>query len=271
MTPGDPIAAVLEGVRASRRYGRLAPELLRRLAAEELPKARTPAEAEKRVKRRLHQIFGAYATRPNYTAILAGLRAAAGDPDAVRGICRSAMAAHASTRERLPILDVFYREVFAVTGRPTSLLDIGCGLNPLAAPWMDLAPATPYRAIDIDLDLVAFLTAALPLLGADGSAETRDVVATPPEDPADVALLLKTLPCLEQQRAGTGERLLRAIRARRIVVSYPTHSLGGRGKGMERTYRDTFARLAETLEQRYETLAFPGEVVFVVASDRPSA
>src|SRR5688572_12507219 len=123
----DPHADIVARVLASRRYGRVAPALVQRLAAEEAPKARNPAEAEKRVKRRLHQIFGAYTARPDYSAILAKLQHAA-DEEARRHVCRSAMAGHASTRERLPIIDDFYRELFAVTGRPASLLDIGCGL-----------------------------------------------------------------------------------------------------------------------------------------------
>ena len=40
------------------------------------------------------------------------------------------------------------------------------------------------------------------LAGLDGRAEVRDVIHNPPQEPADLALLLKTLPCLEQVEKG---------------------------------------------------------------------
>jgi len=57
------IDAILAAVADSRRYRHVAPTLVARLAAEELPKSKNAADAEKRTKRRLHQIFGAYATQ----------------------------------------------------------------------------------------------------------------------------------------------------------------------------------------------------------------
>lgn len=261
--PADP-ERVATAVLESRRYRQVAPDLVRRLVAEELPKARSTAEVEKRVKRRLHQIFGAYAGTPPAAALLAELRQATDDAGR-RAVCREALAQHASTRERLPILDDFYREIFAVTGQPQSILDLGCGLNPLALPWMDLAPGTGYLALDIDLALVAFLNEALPLFGVAGRAAAHDVIAGVPQEPCDVALLLKTLPCLEQQRSGISLELLRDLPARVIVATYPTRSLGGHGKGMARTYREAFTRLATTLDRTFTELEFPGELVFVIA------
>ena len=52
----------------------------------------------------------------------------------LKSACRDILTLHSSTRERLPILDRFYRAVFEITGQPASILDLGCGLNPLACP-----------------------------------------------------------------------------------------------------------------------------------------
>ncbi|MEZ4515391.1 MAG: hypothetical protein R3C44_00655 [Chloroflexota bacterium] len=82
---------------------------------------------------------------------------ATGDQEAIRDVCADIMYAHLSTRERLPILDTFYRDIFAVTGHPQRLLDIGSGLNPLALRWMDLSPDASYLAYDIHEPRVAFL------------------------------------------------------------------------------------------------------------------
>jgi hypothetical protein len=92
----------------------------------------------------------------------------------------------------------------------------------------------------------------------------QDILCQPPDDPADVAFLLKTLPCLERQEKGSSRRLLEALRARHVVVSFPVASLGGRGKGMRENYERGFAEMAKDGPWQIERLTFPTELVFVV-------
>src|SRR3954469_15789801 len=112
------VRSIVEAVASSRRYRHVAPAMVARLAGEEAPKSRNPAEAEKRTKRRLHQVFGAYASPIAYDKALAELRAAGGEAAAFRAACARVMRGHASTAERLADLDEFYERIFAVTGRP---------------------------------------------------------------------------------------------------------------------------------------------------------
>lgn len=255
------VAVVLE----SRRYRRVAPDLVTRVAAEESAKHPRKAEAIKSTKRRLHQIVGAFGPEPPFADLLSRLHAAyaAGADDEIRAACRLALGCHASTRERLPILDRFYREVFAVTGQPTTLVDLGCGLAPLGLPWMSLPPEAEYHAYDVDILAASFLNGFFGLAGLPPLAEARDVVAHPPEAPADLALILKLLPTVEQQ-GGSPLRLLERVRARFLVVSYPVASLGGRDKGMPRNYEARFRDLIADREWPVERLAFETELVFVI-------
>jgi 16S rRNA (guanine(1405)-N(7))-methyltransferase len=75
--------------------------------------------------------------------------------------CERAMRSHASTRERLPDLDEFYAGVMQRTGALESVLDVACGLNPLALPWMGLPAGGRYLACDIYTDMVSFLNKIL--------------------------------------------------------------------------------------------------------------
>jgi 16S rRNA (guanine(1405)-N(7))-methyltransferase len=264
---------VLARVAVSRRYRHVSDEVVRRLATEEIVKSHNLADAEKRTKRRLHQIFGAYTGQPDYPQRLLALARAidGGDAESVREVCRLAMAGHVSTRERLPILDRFYADLLAITGVPSVVCDIACGLNPLAVPWMGLPAGARYVACDIDSQLVGFVAAALDLFGIDAQVELRDVVTLPPACDADIALLLKSVPCLDQQGAGVAARALAGLRARHIVVSFPVQSIGGREKGMERTYRARFATLIDELgwqERRVQELSISGELVFVIEGER---
>lgn len=250
-------------VLASAKYRSISPELVRAVGARELAARRSLREAVKETKGRLHQVAGAFLDRaPRYETWLEQLRAAA--PAERPAVCRTLMASHASTRERLPELERFYTAIFAALPPVTSLIDAACGLNPLAAPWMALTPDAAYYACDLYADMCAFIGAALPLLEVNSSAAVCDLAAGPPPWQADLALVLKTLPVLEHVRRGAGHELLRALRVRQLVVSFPTRSLGGRNVGMAATYAAQMRTIADGEGWPYTTLEFANEIVFVI-------
>jgi 16S rRNA (guanine(1405)-N(7))-methyltransferase len=129
---------------------------------------------------------------------------------------------------------------------------------------MALPDDARYAAFDIDGRAVAFLNRFFALAGVDGRAVHGDIVCHVPTEPADMALVLKTLPCLERQEPGSGRRLLEALRTRRIVVSFPVASLGGHDKGMRENYERTFRRMVEGGSWQIARLDFPTELVFVL-------
>jgi 16S rRNA (guanine(1405)-N(7))-methyltransferase len=134
---------------------------------------------------------------------------------------------------------------------------------------MSLARQTFYMASDVDRRPLATVAEFLELVGQPHRVDVRDLVADPRADEADVALLLKLVPTLDRQDPKAASRLLRAIRVRHAVVSFPARSLGGRGKGMERTYRDRVERLvAEAGRVRgVAEASVPNELVFVLRLD----
>jgi 16S rRNA (guanine(1405)-N(7))-methyltransferase len=246
--------------------------LLTRLAEEELRHARNADDAAKRVKRRLHQAVGAFRPAASPRDALNAIRAAwRGDlTDATfRAACDAALTAHASTRERIAALDHFYAQIWQITGTPHRILDVGCGLNPLALPWMRLAADAHYLATDVDQRSLAVVEAFLALVGQPHEVRAADAIDATPSEAADVALLLKLIPTLDRQDREASVRLLRALNTSHAVVSFPARSLGGRGKGMERTYR---SRLEELVEQTgrvraVEEASVSNELVYVLTLD----
>jgi 16S rRNA (guanine(1405)-N(7))-methyltransferase len=259
---------IVDRVLRSARYRDVDRALLDRLAAEELPKARSADDAVKRVKRRLHQAVGAYrgarATDP-----LAEIRAAwAGDlaDAAFRTACLRVMRGHASTNERLPHLERYYAPIWElIGGPPQTLLDLGSGLGPLALPWMGLSPTATYHACDVDRRSLEVAGEFLELVGQPHAIDARDLVADgPPPVHAEVALLLKVIPLLDRQDPSAAVRVLRALDARDAVVTFPSRSLGGR-RGMAATYRRRLDDLvAETGAGDVREASVPNELVFVV-------
>jgi 16S rRNA (guanine(1405)-N(7))-methyltransferase len=252
----------------SSKYRGIHPPLVARIGAQELEKRSSFKEAIKATKNKLHQVGGAYLNskfdRKRVLSWLASLESADGDEDQLRQACRQIMASHASTHERLPLLPEFYATVLADIPPVRSVIDVACGLNPLSIPWMPLAEDVTYHAVDIYTEMIDFLNQALPLLGVKGNAECRDVISEPPSEEADLALVLKSIPCLEQIDDGAGERLIDSLQAKFILVSFPARSLGGRDKGMLQNYGDRFRGLAEDKGWQIKEYPFTTELVFLL-------
>jgi len=221
--PDDPL---VERVLTSAKYRGLDPAFVARVVAEVRPTVRSDAEAVKVAKRRLHQAFGAFTGGRPVAALERAREALAADPGD-RDALVVALRAHASTAERVTHLDAFAGLLASWVGQPASVLDLGCGLGPLATPWLDLAPDCRYWCCDIDRAMVDGLRAVGPSLPVELTAETVDLVARTVTEPADVALALKVVTTLDQQRPGRSAEVLGALRCPDVVVSVPTGSLGG--------------------------------------------
>lgn len=252
-------------VLSSQKYRTVSPDFVRAIGARELAIRPNLKAAVKATKNALHQVGGAFLdSPPDYRRALTLLHESGSDPESLRAACRAIMAGHASTRERLPILDTFYVTSLATHPPPARVLDIACGLNPLTWPWMDLPDDTEYIAFDIYSDQIAFLNDFFTLAGINGRAEVRDVIGRPPDEPADLALILKTLPCLEAVDRHAPARLLDAVQAPRLLVSFPAQSLGGRRKGMVAHYETRFRALLDERGWVAERFEFATELAFLV-------
>ncbi len=268
--PRAELDEIVSAVVSAKKYHSLSLDTIRRVAGRELAIYGSVKAATRATRRRLHQIYGAFDQEMDYKAAYRRLEAACGTglDEEIRAACRELLSRHSSTAERLPILDRFYPAIWEVTGRPTTLLDLGCGLNPLALPWMNLPPGTRYIALDIDVARIQFLNRYLALAGLQPLARCQDLLVHPPDDAADVALLLKMSPSLERQEKGATLRLVEQLHAPFIVVSFAVKSLGGREKGMVAHYQRQFSAWVEGRQWAMKQLVLESELVFVVQKTR---
>lgn len=253
---------LVASVQESAKYRTVSTDAIRRIGQRELSNRRNLKEAVKETKNTLHQIAGAYLDgKMRYEPWLADLHAS----QQPTNTCRQILTHHASTRERLPYLDTYYTTILAEIAPVRSVLDVACGLNPLAIPFMPLAPDATYAACDLFTDMADFLNGFFPLIGIQGQAFACDVLTSLPPHNVQVAFVLKLLPLLEQWDKQAGVNLLRSINAEHILVSFPTRTLGGRGKGMGATYEARFTELAQTEGWPYRRFEFPNELCFLVS------
>ena len=262
------IDRLIEAVLASMKYKSIDVNFIRHIGIQELSRHHNLKEATKSTKNKLHQVGGAYQTStPRYSVWLNELKFAkrSGNEEHFLDTCKWIMQYHSSTRERLPILEQFYSTILANLPPINSVIDIACGLHPLAIPWMPLSEHVQYFAYDIYEDMIGFLNDSLALMPVQGLAKVSDVIHSCPTQKVDVAFILKAIPCLEQVDKSAGLYLLETINADHLVVSFPAHSLGGKNKGMTANYESRFYKLVTHKPWSIQRFVFPGELVFLIS------
>ncbi len=204
-----------------------------------------PKGADKAARMELHRITGAFLT-PKDLKRARGLleRAKSGDDAALF----EALSLHASTRERLPGIRQLYERALPALGNPRSVADLACGLNPLYLGALGIH----VRGIELQTDAANLVNEWARAMGWDVAvipgdlAEAENLSAGPdlpagPELPeADATLAMKLLPLLDRQMPGGGMALLKRVRSKRALVSFPTRTLSGRNVGMLPHYEASF-------------------------------
>lgn len=226
--------APLEKLLGAKNYKDVCQDTVRRVWEDCQGRYKKAKDAEKAAREALHGITGAFMTPQEARQLAFDMQAWYINQTDV-GLERM-LNRHASTRERLPLseMDALCQRIINITGRPRSVLDLACGINPL------YLGARGIRTVGVDISgsVVEAVNRFGEVYGMPVSAVCADLLcpgAIPPER-FDAALLLKLLPLLERQRAGAALNVMDAVNAAFLVVSFPTRTLGGRNVGMAAQY-----------------------------------
>jgi 16S rRNA (guanine(1405)-N(7))-methyltransferase len=270
MSANKDIDALLLQIQTSKKYQELnlPEETLRNLLEQELARHKKPVEALKSTRAKLHNIMAPYLGDLDYSQAGQELQNAFAQGDAaVKETCQSFLRQHDSTRERLTYLDDFYAGIRSVCGQPQSVLDLACGLNPFALPWMGLAPDCQFHAYDIHPARVALINEFLHLSGHEPLAEVRDILVRPPEVAADAAFLFKEAHRMEKRQKGCNRGLWAALKVHFLFVSLPKRSLDGRRDLRERMRGLVDSSIDPRDWAEQGELDFPGETVYWMRKD----
>jgi 16S rRNA (guanine(1405)-N(7))-methyltransferase len=271
MTPNnDELDALVDKIKASRKYSNTCEDTIRDVAKKALSSHKRRKDALKAAKTMLHRIQTSYLRNIHFEDELENLANlySNGDMDGVKSVCLKLMQEHASTRERIPILDDFYREIFAVTGVPKRILDVASGIHPLSIPWMGLPGDIVYRAYEIDQELVKRLNRFFEIIGFEPLARLQDVICTPPVEAGDLAFAMKIVPCMECREKRASIRLLKELSVQYLVVTFPVKSLSGRSRNMTSFYSNLFDDMVSEHEWKVVKISIQKELVFVVDKRR---
>ena len=221
------------------------------------------AEALRSARAILHNIMAPYLGDPDYTAEsikLAGITASK-DRAVLKAFCLEILARHDSTRERNPYLSEFYKTIIEIAQTPYIILDLACGLNPFALPFMGLPEGVEYHAYDLHQPRVDLINSFFASQDIQPLAETRDVLLDPPGITADAAFLFKEAHRMEKRRKGCSRELVRALNAKVTFISLPNRSLDGQ-RDLHKRMDALIEQISAGLDVEIGSRAFPGETLY---------
>ena len=220
---------LFEKLASNKKYSDVCPDTIRRVISECEGRYKKAKDMEKAVREKLHGVTSAFNELGGDLSNEV-MQLGAGDDEALAALLRR----HASTRERLPLsaMDAMYARIFETTGKPASILDLACGLNPV---YLIKRFGCHVTGVDISKSCVE-------LIGPASQDASRGIwgdllcEGSIPADRFHIALMFKILPLLERQKAGSAMQIMQAVNAEYLVVSFPTRTLGGRNVGMADNY-----------------------------------
>ena len=183
---------VIEGLGSSSRYRHLTTGLLARTADWAVARHAKPGPALKAAKRKLHQVFGAYAVKlDSLESHLDALETG----DETHAVCRRILKLHHSTAERLSFMEIFHATIWNHCGTPRHVVDLAAGLNAFSLPFSGLDSTVSYTAIEIDRRMVDAVRRFLAFTQRPGGCLWHDILDGIPcggrgccPDPQDPAL-----------------------------------------------------------------------------------
>lgn len=224
----------------------------------------------KEVRASLRKVYGLFRTQEQELKRKELVEELQNSPAHLQAICNAILNTHSSTRERLPFYEKLYAKIFRITGKPATILDLGCGINPFSIPRMNLAKLN-YYAYDLDENEIDTLNQFFDYLHScnssfTGRAGILDLLqwATLAElGTADICFLFKMTDVLDRGKGHTmTEVVIKNVPARYVVVSFPTKTISGKKMNVPR--RNWMEWLCRRLKYKFKVLEFPGEIFYVV-------
>ena len=256
---------IVDSIVSSKKYKGIYPKTVERIVRE-TSRRYVPKDVEKNSKNLLHQIWGSYYTHyPDFEKLTDNFKKNLQDCNDIKETIIPILKIHSSTAERIPISIDFYKKIFEITGSPSSIVDIACGLNPLMFPWMSLASDCKYLSYDIDIFEVEFLNNVFSILGQNNRFKSfAGDIFIDSFPSCDIVFMLKLLPLLYLQDKGEVINILSNLECNFIIISFPTRSLSGKNVGMESNYSHMIESIINTQKWKISRLVFRSELVYVI-------
>jgi len=269
MTNDVKIDELIERILNSRKYRDLGlnPDTVEDLIRQETGHQTSEKALRKIVRRKLHNIVAPYLGDLDYIQRqkqLDQIEITSLEDESIQNFCQDVLSQHASTAERISHLTEFYHQLFSVTGKPNTILDLACGLNPFAFPWMSLPTSMKYYAYDIIQPRIDLINQFFRKIGLAPLAINQDITVNPPKIHADLAIFFKEAHRLEKRQPGANKKLWAQLDVDLLAVSLPTENLSGTHPLIEQHRKLVYQHLPKN--QTLTEIYVENEILFIIES-----
>jgi len=175
-----------------------------------------------------------------------------------------------STKERLKDYKQLYRQIFKITGKPKSIIDLGCGLNPVSYPFMNIKKVD-YFAYDIDEDDMRFLNDYFKIMkshGLNGKAailNLRNLKQVANLLSTDIIFLFKVIDIIDKKDHKLSEQLIKKLipKTKFIVASFATRTLTRKKMNFPR--RKWFELMLQRNNLDFQTIEKENEIYYIIS------
>ena len=164
---------------------------------------------------------------------------------------------HASTKERAAEYTMLKKVMSDLD--PRSILDLGCGLNPIAL----ATPTITYYASDINEHDLALVQDFFTVNKITGKTFVYDLLQIKDDLPsADLCLLLKVFDTIEKKGHKLAEKIISLVPCPKLIVSFSTKTLSG--KPMNHPQRGWIEQLCKRVGYGYTTFSTKNELFYSI-------
>jgi len=161
---------------------------------------------------------------------------------------------HSSSAERIDFYPELKKIIYSLDIK--SILDLGCGLNPIAI----AKKGVYYYAIDIKEDDLEIVGAFFKKNGIEGKTIVEDIRRMEKFPKADMCIILKVLDIVEENGHKIAKRIIEKIESKYTIIGFAKKTLSG--KPMRRPRRKWLENYFENLKYKYKVFNSENEIFY---------
>jgi len=168
---------------------------------------------------------------------------------------------HVSSRERLADYSLLRKILEALEAK--SILDIGCGLNPIAM----ASGREIYNACDINKEELALIREFFSKKGISGKVFSFDLNSLPPSllPKSDVCIMWKLIDLLKEKSRRKIASLISRIPCRYLWISFSAKTLSG--KPMRNASRRWIEKLLDEMGYKWLSFSIKNEIFYIISKN----
>jgi len=165
---------------------------------------------------------------------------------------------HTSTKERLETDAYTQIKNIIKQHNIKSILDLGCGLNPLVL----ATPNLYYTAIDITKDELNIINQFFKENKIQGKTISQNIIKQHKFPKADICLIFKVFDIIENKTHKIAEKIILSLNCKHILISFPTKKLSG--KPMNFPKRLWLEKMLTHHNLKYSTFQTQNEIFYLI-------